>query len=375
MKRRQRGVALITVLLVVAIVTVVCAGLIARQQLAIRASSNQIQARQALQYALGGEALAQGILARDLKAPGSAPGQGVDHPQEAWAQRLPTFPIEQGEITVRIEDLAGRFNLNSLVQARPGAQQDAGADPQGAVDGAVNSAAVLQFQRLLVNLGIEQPAYANRLVDWLDSRPERYQDSGAEDNEYLLAEPAYRAGNRRIEDVSELRLLLGMTDEDYRRLLPHVSALPSDVALNVNTASAMVLSSLRYTLTPGAAQALVQGRPAEGYRALGEFTQILDNLAPPGAGASQPPVDPNNPDALNPDTGLGGGAGQVRLALNSQYFQVIAEVRVADRRQVMVSTLQRQAANGTGGAGSVRVLQRNFGLSVQLAPAAARKGS
>ncbi|HLD65026.1 MAG TPA: type II secretion system minor pseudopilin GspK [Pseudomonas sp.] len=378
MKRRQRGVALITVLLVVAIVTVVCAGLIARQQLAIRASSNQIQARQALQYALGGEALAQGILARDLKAPGRAPGPGVDHPQEAWARPLPTFPIEQGEITVRIEDLSGRFNLNSLVQARPGVQQGEGGDPQGAAGGEVNSAALRQFRRLLVNLGIEQPAYANRLVDWLDNRPERYQDSGAEDNEYLLAEPAYRAGNRRIEDISELRLLLGMTDEDYRRLLPHVSALPSDAALNVNTASAMVLASLRDNLTPGAAQALVQGRPAEGYRTLDEFTQILDNLAPPGAGASEnEPVDPNASGEFDPGNPQGEGAsrGQARLALNSQYFQVIAEVRVADRRQVMVSTLQREAANASGGAGNVRVLQRNFGLSVQLTPAAARKGS
>lgn len=377
MKRRQRGVALITVLLVVAIVTVVCAGLIARQQLAIRASSNQIQARQALQYALGGEALAQGILTRDLKAPGSAPGPGVDHPQEAWARPLPTFPIEQGEITVRIEDLAGRFNLNSLVQARQGAQQDEGADP-GAADGALNPIALQQFRRLLVNLGIEQPAYANRLVDWLDNRPERYQDSGAEDNEYLLAEPAYRAGNRRIEDVSELRLLLGMTDEDYRRLLPHVSALPSDAALNVNTASAMVLASLRDNLTPGAAQALVQGRPAEGYRELEAFTQILDNLAPPGAGAGQQqPVDPNASGEFDPgeSQGQGSSQGQPRLALSSQYFQVIAEVRVADRRQVMVSTLQREATNATGGGGGVRVLQRNFGLSVQLAPAAARKGS
>ena len=374
MKRRQRGVALITVLLVVAIVTVVCAGLIARQQLAIRASSNQIQARQALQYALGGEALAQGILARDLKAPGRAPGPGVDHLQEAWARPLPTFPIEQGEITVRIEDLSGRFNLNSLVPARPGAQQGEGGDPQGG--GELNPTALRQFQRLLVNLGIEQPAYANRLVDWLDNRPERYQDSGAEDNEYLLAEPAYRAGNRRIEDISELRLLLGMTDEDYRRLLPSVSALPSDAALNVNTASAMVLASLRDNLTPGAAQALVQGRPAEGYLALEEFTQILDNLAPPGAGASEyQQVDPNASGELDPGNPQGAPQGQERLALSSQYFQVIAEVRVADRRQVMVSTLQREAANAAGGAGDVRVLQRNFGLSVQLTPAAARKGS
>ena len=57
--KHQRGVALITVLLVVAIVTVVSAAMVARQQLSIRASSNQLQARQAWHYALGGEALAQ----------------------------------------------------------------------------------------------------------------------------------------------------------------------------------------------------------------------------------------------------------------------------------------------------------------------------
>ena len=57
--KAQRGVALITVLLVVAVVTVVCASMIARQQLSIRATSNQLQARQAWHYALGGEALAQ----------------------------------------------------------------------------------------------------------------------------------------------------------------------------------------------------------------------------------------------------------------------------------------------------------------------------
>ena len=56
--RRQQGVALITVLLVVAIVTVVTAGIIARQQLSIRSSANQLTARQAWHYALGGEALA-----------------------------------------------------------------------------------------------------------------------------------------------------------------------------------------------------------------------------------------------------------------------------------------------------------------------------
>lgn len=140
---RQRGVALITVLLVVAIVTVVSAAMVARQQLSIRATSNQLQARQAWHYALGGEALAQAILARDLRAgatgePGaSGEAAAVDHLLEPWAQPLPAFEIDQGEILVRIEDMAGRFNLNDLLR-----------------DQQPNPAAVEQFRRLLLRLQI-----------------------------------------------------------------------------------------------------------------------------------------------------------------------------------------------------------------------------
>ena len=108
--KRQRGVALITVLLVVAIVTVVCAGMIARQQLSIRGTANQVQARQAWHYALGGEALAQSILRRDLRASGNGSGQpAVDHLLEPWALPQPAYDLDegQGQVQIRIEDLAG----------------------------------------------------------------------------------------------------------------------------------------------------------------------------------------------------------------------------------------------------------------------------
>jgi len=153
--KAQRGVALITVLLVVAVVTVVCASMIARQQLSIRATSNQLQARQAWHYALGGEALAQSILRRDLRATheSGAAQAPVDHLFEPWALPQPAFEIEQGRIQIRIEDLAGRFNLNSLVQN----QQP-------------NAAAQVQFRRLLLRLDITEP-YAERLGGWLPPRP------------------------------------------------------------------------------------------------------------------------------------------------------------------------------------------------------------
>ncbi|UPQ82963.1 type II secretion system minor pseudopilin GspK [Pseudomonas knackmussii] len=319
--KTQRGVALITVLLVVAIVTVVCAGMIARQQLSIRGTANQAQARQAWHYALGGEALAQSILRRDLRASGTGAGAGqpaVDHLLEPWALPQPAYDLDegQGQVQVRIEDLAGRFNLNSLVQ-----QQQP------------NAAALAQFRRLLLRLQISEP-YAERLVDWLDTDQQPSGEQGAEDNAYLLLDPPYRTGGRRIEDLSELRLLLDMRDEDFQRLAPFVTALPADTPLNVNTASAMVLSSLADSLSLSTAEALVQARQA------GPFRDAANFMAQPALGGVQ----------------LQGTS----VAVTSQFFQATSEVRLADRRLALVSRLRREED------GEVRVLQRNLGQPPRL---------
>jgi general secretion pathway protein K len=317
--KAQRGVALITVLLVVAIVTVVCAGMIARQQLSIRGTANQAQARQAWHYALGGEALAKSILRRDVQATGNGTGMpAVDRLLEPWALPQPAYDLDegQGQVQVRIEDLAGRFNLNSLVQE----QQP-------------NAAALAQFRRLLLRLQITEP-YAERLQDWLDSDQQPTGELGAEDNAYLLLDPPYRTAGRRMEDLSELRLLLEMRDEDFQRLAPYVSVLPADTPLNVNTASAMVLSSLADNLSPSAAEALVKARQAGGFRDVATF------MAQPALGGVQ----------------LQGTS----VAVTSQYFRVTSEVRLADRRLALVSRLRREEN------GETRVLQRNLGQPPRL---------
>ncbi|WP_417776668.1 type II secretion system minor pseudopilin GspK [Stutzerimonas xanthomarina] len=317
--KAQRGVALITVLLVVAIVTVICAGMIARQQLSIRGTGNQLQARQAWHFALGGEALAQTLLRRDLQLSGQGTGRpAVDHLLEAWALPQPAYDLDegQGQVQVRIEDLAGRFNLNSLVQE----QQP-------------NAAALAQFRRLLLRLQITEP-YAERLVDWIDSDQQPSGEFGAEDNAYLLLDPPYRTAGRRLEDLSELRLLLGMRDEDFQRLAPYVSVLPADTPLNINTASAVVLSSLADSLSPSAAESLVKARQATPFRDTATF------MAQPALSGVQ----------------LQG----TNIAVTSQFFQAISEVRLADRRLALVSRLRREEN------GDVRVLQRNLGQPPRL---------
>ncbi len=314
--RGQRGVALITVLLVVALVTVVSAGIIARQQLAIRSSANQLHVRQAWHYALGGETLAAALLRQDLQQ--GDPRAPVDHPAEAWARPLAPFALDEGgELRVRIEDPSGRFNLNSLVR-------------QGQVD----QAALQQFRRLLRSLQIDKP-YAERLLDWLDADQEVSGGYGAEDNQYLLAQPAYRAADRSLTDVSELRLLLEMDAADYRRLLPLVTALPAEATLNVNTASAWVLASLAEGLPLDRAEELVARRGSQGYPDLPSFLAQLPGLQVQGQ----------------------------TLAVGSEHFQVISEVSVGDRRQVLRSTLRRASD------GRAYVLSRDLGQDAVASPA------
>src|SRR5690606_24757342 len=124
-------------------------------------------------------------------------------------------------------------------------------------------------------------------------------------------------------------LVLGMTELDYRKLLPYVTVLPPHAPLNVNTASALVLSTLADNLDAASGGLLMAARGTTGFRSLYAF---LGRPALAGMGL----------DAQG-------------LAVGSQYFNVISEVRLAGRRQVLVSTLQR------GSDGKVRVLSRDLG--------------
>lgn len=311
---RQRGVALITVLLVVALVSVVCTGLVLRQQLAIRSTGNQLLVRQAQYYAEGGELLAKAILQRDLRE--GDPRQPLDHLGEPWAKPKLNFPLDEGgELHLRIVDLSGRFNLNSL-----------------AAGGEAAEIARQRLRRLLEQLQLP-PDHAERLQDWLDQDQDSQGAGGAEDGQYLLLQPPYRTGPGLIREVSELRLLLGMQEAEYRRLLPFVSALPLAAELNVNTASAPVLASLDDGIAPQALEAVLAMQRQGGYR------------------------DPG--DALQQ---LGVAASAQGLAVGSQYFQVSSEASLGERRQVLVSYLQR------GNDGRVRVLARDLGQS-GIAPA------
>lgn len=248
-RRAQRGVALITALLIIALVAMVAVALAARQQIDIRRSANIMDADQAYELALGVEMWAQGVLAADLK------GGATDSQHDDWATVLAPIKAEGGKVAGVITDLQGRFNLNNLVQNRQRSDPD-----------------VKIFQRLLANLQLD-PDLASAVVDWIDPDVERGFPNGAEDVDYLGLTPPYRTANAPMTSVSELLLVRGITPLIYAKLAPLVCALPAPTGINVNTAPAAVLAALADDVSVTSAQALVEARKAKVFASVGEFAQ------------------------------------------------------------------------------------------------------
>lgn len=214
----QRGVALLVALLVVALASLLIAALIDGGQLAAARTRNLLRGNQADAYARGLEAYAAQVLIRDA-------GEGIDSNSDIWAMPLAPTAVPGGSISAAMRDLNGCLNLNNLV---------ANGQPQQLWIG--------RFTRLLGVLNLS-PAIADTLVDWIDA-DHRRRAQGAEDAYYASREPDYRAANRPMADISELRLVAGVDARVYATLEPHVCALPSATAINLNTATIPVLQSL-----------------------------------------------------------------------------------------------------------------------------------
>lgn len=298
---RQRGVALLTVLLVVAMASILAVTMLKAQQSLLQRSASVFTQDQAYLYTLGAETLARTVLQED-RDKDQQNGEAQDTLGEDWARRVPPFPVEGGSVQARLFDLQGRFNLNSLWQ-----------------DNQVNLAALHVYQRLLVQLGLSS-GLASPVIDWLDPDSLPYDSEGAEEDWYLRLKPAYRNANRPMVSVSELALLRGYTGEIAAKLAPHVSTLPTAAALNVNTAGPMLIASLSDSISFNMAKEMVKNRGNEGYGSVDRFLQL-------------PAFS-----ALTSEERL---SLSKLLDIKSDFFEVRAEAEIDGKRRVLSARLQR----------------------------------
>jgi len=301
--RRQRGVALISILLIVAMVTALMYHLMTRQALVVAQTRQVIRADQSLSYALGAEAYARQILFDDWNRPA---GRALDTLTEAWAVPSVPFDIEAGTLELSIEDLDRRFNLNSLAG-------------QGVTKN------LTRLKTLLGALGLD-PVVAETWRDWVDSDADA-TGFGAEDAVYLVATPPFRTANQLAASTSELEPLRLLDVDQLARLLPYVATLPTTMLkINVNTADAPTLEALSPRVAPGQTQSLVESdRHYEDVSALiAEVPELSDGV-----------------DAMT---------------VVSSYFEIHARAEIDGFRTELTSVIHRDPTTGR-----ITLVSRDFG--------------
>ncbi|WP_248805725.1 type II secretion system protein GspK [Pseudomonas sp. MWU13-2100] len=270
----QRGVALISVLLIMTLALVVVGGLLRSHTRALQSSAQHIHQVQLRQWALAAESWAREL----LLAPELLEAKTI-HLAQPWARPSLPFELSGVEVRIGIEDLAGRFNLSRLL-----------------LPGKADEISLERWSRLLAALEI--PAF--------DLAPLR----GTE-----------------VTDSSQLRLLPGVDLDLLQRLQPFIALLPPEATLNVNTTTATLLATLE-GMTASSARELVARRPLEGYADAHEFTRApgLDGLGIASHGLG---VDSR---WFRVTVEVGAGAARLRLVSDLERPRDSRRLRVLQRR-------------------------------------------
>lgn len=249
----QRGVALLTILLLVVSITVVASAMLASQKVAIRRSGLLFDQNQLLQDIDAGQQLAVTMIRADSKL------NDTDSEQDIWAQPIPPYTLANHSIGVELRDEAGRFNINNLHQG-----------------GTVDTAALEVFQRLLTQLNLE-PDIAIAVLDWQDTDSEVYLDGGDESAVYTQQLNRSVDGalpNQPFVSVDQLQEVRGVSAEVLATLRPYLTAVPYYLPININTASPALLAALIDGATSQQMQGIVDTRSKQVLTSIDELWQL-----------------------------------------------------------------------------------------------------
>jgi general secretion pathway protein K len=324
----QRGIALLVILLIVAIVSVLATEMMARLQLNIARTVNIKDNNQAYWYAVGAEQFAEKSLNQLMTLSPDSMNLG-----QPWAQVF-EYPIDGGGIQAELVDLQSCFNLNTLSLTQPQEPQD----PNKAANG---SAQVFFNLMLLSNEDVDSftaDTVRDSLIDWLDADSD-ITGYGAEDAEYESLRLPYVAANALMTNESELRLINGIEMSDLRNLLPHVCVIPDPdfniMEININTVTeenAHVLGAI-LNITVDAAKRIVASRPQDG------FADTNDFFSEPEIMAKQLTDDQKK-----------------WFVLKTNYFMLLTKTRYNNATFKMSSIFKLDSNSG-----SVSVISREFG--------------
>lgn len=290
MKSRQGGLALLTVLFTVALLTLLVAQLQARFQIDVSRTTWLLREAQAREYALAAEQLARQILWEERQALLQA---GAGRSPMPFPMRR--FQLHHGEIHLDIIDLQGRVNINNLGDA----------NLQHMVTG---------YLRNFTGMATLEPL----IRDWLD------QDSiprpgGGEDSHYEVLPEPFKAANQALADPSEIIAVIGPLAPHQSEQLSTLVALPKSTPLNINSIAPELVTLIEPALSPAQFGAVRD--------TAGGFFEGVDDFLQSTVTAG-----------INIDSGI--------ITVNSQYYSIRASARVDELWYHLVSRIYQKPDTG-----------------------------
>jgi general secretion pathway protein K len=306
LKKRERGIALLAVMLGVALMTLIVVDFSTTAALGYLSAANQANEMRAYYLARSAVGVGLGLLAADSRLDALAQPP-YDSLNDVWAAPFPPVDVGGGVASISIVDEARKLNINQLISAN---------------NGEINPAFAAELERLFSIVGVS-PQIIPAIADWIDPDSVSGSIGGAEMDFYMRLRPPYAPRNGPMPTIGDLKMVRGVDDITFSRLRPFLTVMP-EMQVNVNTAPPEVLAALSPKLyaNPDMVKAIITGR------LIHPFANITDVGNIPGLGQ-----DITELSKL--------------LTTRSNYFTINGMGTFAGARMIVHPIFRRQP-NGTG---------------------------
>jgi general secretion pathway protein K len=256
-RRDERGVALVLVLVFALLLSSTVATFLRKSTLDTLIVRNRDARARADALARGGVRLAVGLVMADQpeQSPDSqnpddeesatdAANPSINSTRSIWALVSGREIATDRDATLRIhiEDSGSKLNINAILQTDEDDELPSQAAPllEALLEKAIEEIPLPPAEKLY-----DISDLAENLVDFVDPDDLR-QRGGGEDDHYQLQDPPYRAANRPLLTLDELRLVEGFDAKLVDALRPYLTVYPyaATGGINPNTAPPHVLALL-----------------------------------------------------------------------------------------------------------------------------------
>jgi general secretion pathway protein K len=302
LNRRERGVALLTVLLGIALMTLIIVDFAMSAGLGFVSAANQANELRAYYLARSGLNVGLALLAQDERTDVQSQSP-VDTLDDSWALPYPVMTLQGGTVSLSIVDETRKLSINAMVD--PG-------------NGAPNEPAVLRMERLFTILDVDSKLIPS-IVEWISPANGSLGSAGAD--YYMGLRPPYQPRGGPMPTIGDLQMVKGVDEAVFNRLRLFLTVMPEN-QVNANTASPQVLASLEPELM--ANQKIVEEIVAA--RAIRPFAKVED--------------------LINDIPGVGPFAPRLKqvLTTRSQFFTIVGMGTYAGARKIVAGTFHRETS-------------------------------